>query len=147
MIFRTKFTSKKKYLVKIGKKWTSYEFCIFEISMYQASASRIKFVRKGYFQSKKEKVNSTTEFHIFKLVFSLKWQFYFFWANLSKKVFQSKTEKVNITNEFWISKLVLLPNFSLNRKFWFFGPNLLKKGVSSRKQKKMYPTIECCIFK
>ena len=50
---------KRVYLVKIGKNWTTYEFCIFEISRYQTSASRIKFASKGYSQSKKEKVNST----------------------------------------------------------------------------------------
>ena len=50
---------KRVYLVKIGKNWTTYEFCIFEISRYQTSASRIKFASKAYSQSKKEKVNST----------------------------------------------------------------------------------------
>ena len=58
----------KEYLVKIGKKWTTYESHIFQISRYQTSASRIKFAPKGYFQSKTEKVNSTIKFCIFKLV-------------------------------------------------------------------------------
>ena len=44
-------------------------------------------------------------------------------------------------------KLVLVPNFSLNWQFWFFGSNLRKEGISSWKQKKIYPTIKCCILK
>ena len=45
-----------------------------------------KPVQKGYFQSKMEKLNTTTEFCIFKLVivpdFSLIWQFWYFGPNL-----------------------------------------------------------------
>ena len=94
-IFWTKFTQRN--LVKIGKKWTSYEFYIFQISRYQTSASRIKFAPKGYFQSKTEKVNSTTKFCIFKLVllpnFSLNWQFWFSGPNLPKKGISSLHQK------------------------------------------------------
>ena len=67
LIFWTKFTP-KEYLAKIGKKWTTYKFCIFQISRNQISTARMKFTPKGYFQSKTEKVNSTTKFRIFKLV-------------------------------------------------------------------------------
>ena len=63
----------------------------------KASASRVKFAPKRCFQSKIEKVNSTTELHIFKLVlvpnFSLNRQFSFFWTNLPKKVFSVKNWK------------------------------------------------------
>ena len=56
-----------------------------------------KFAQKGYFQSKTEKVNSTTEFCIFKLVlvpnFSLNWQFWFFWPDLPKKGFSGLKQK------------------------------------------------------
>ena len=76
----------KEYLVRIGKKWTTYESHIFQISRNQTSASRIKFASKGYFQSKTEKLNSTMKFCIFKLVllpnFSLNWQFWFSGPNL-----------------------------------------------------------------
>ena len=94
-IFWTKFTQRN--LVKIGKKWTSYEFYIFQISRYQTSASRIKFAPKGYFQSKTEKVNSTTKFCIFKLVlvpnFGLNLKFWFSGPNLSKRVFPIEIRK------------------------------------------------------
>ena len=96
VIFWTKFTQ-KEYLLKIGKKWTTYEFCIFQISRHQTSASRIKFVPKWYFQSKTENVNSTTQFCIFKLVlvpnFSLNWQFWFSGPNLPKKGISSLHQK------------------------------------------------------
>ena len=87
----------KEYLVKIGKKWTTYEFYTFQISKYQTSASRIKFVPKGHFQSKTEKVNSTNKFYIFKLVlvpnFSLNWQIWFSGPNLPKKGISSLNQK------------------------------------------------------
>ena len=87
----------KEYLVKIGKKWTTYESHIFQISRNQTLASRIKFASKGYFQSKTEKVNSTTKFCIFKLVllpnFSLNWQFWFSGPNLPKKGISSLHQK------------------------------------------------------
>ena len=87
----------KEYLVKIGKKWTTYESLIFQISRYQTLASRIKFASKRYFQSKREKVNSTTKFCIFKLVlqpnFSLNWQFWFSGPNLPKKGISSLHQK------------------------------------------------------
>ena len=67
LIFWTKFTP-KEYLAKIGKNGTTYKFCIFQISPNQISTARMKFTPKGYFQSKTEKVNSTTKFRIFKLV-------------------------------------------------------------------------------
>ena len=54
--------------------------------------------QKGYFRSKMEKVKTTIEFCIFKLVqvpsFNSNWQFWFFWPNLPKKgCFWSKTKK------------------------------------------------------
>ena len=96
LIFWTKFT-RKEFLMKLGEKWTTYEFCIFQISRYQTSASRIKYAPKWYFQSKTEKVNSTTQFCIFKLVlvanFSLIRQFWFCGANLPKKGISSLNQK------------------------------------------------------
>ena len=96
LILWTKFTQ-IWYLVKVGKKWTTNEFCIFQISRYQTSASTIKFAQKGYFQSKTEKVNSTTKFCIFKLVlvpnFSLNWQFWLSGLNLPKKGISSLNQK------------------------------------------------------
>ena len=57
-----------------------------------------KFAQKGYFRSKMEEVNMTTEFFIFKVVsvlnFSLNWQFWFFKPNLPKKgIFGHKQKK------------------------------------------------------
>ena len=87
----------KEYLVKIGKKLTTYESHISQIFRYQTSASRIKFVSNGYFQPKTEKVNSTTKFCLFKLVllpnFSFNWQFWFSGANLPKKGISSLHQK------------------------------------------------------
>ena len=113
---------KKEYLIKIGKKWTTYEFRICQIFRYQTSASRIKFAPKWYFQSKTEKVNSTTKFCIFKLVlvpnFSLNWQFWFSGPNLPKKGISSLNQKkMNTTIKFCIFKSVYIPNFSLNWQF------------------------------
>ena len=87
----------KEYLVKIGKRWTTYESDIFQISRYQTSAWRIIFASKWYFQSKTEKVNSTTKFCVFKLVllpnFSLNWQFCISGPNLPKKDISSLHQK------------------------------------------------------
>ena len=87
----------KEYLVKNGKKWTTYESHIFQISTYQTAASRIKFASKWYFQSKTEKVKSTTKFCLFKLVFlpnfSFNWQFSFAGPNLLKKGISSLHQK------------------------------------------------------
>ena len=48
-----------------------------------------KFTQKGYFQSKSEKMNTTSELRIFKSVyipnFTLSWQFWFSGPNLPKK--------------------------------------------------------------
>ena len=118
LIIWTKFTP-KEYLAKLGKKWTTYEICIFQISGYQTSASRIKSAPKGYFQSKTEKVKSTTKFCIFKLLlepnFSLIWQFWFSRPNLPKKSISSLNQnKMNTTIKFCTFKSVYIPNFSLN---------------------------------
>ena len=120
MIFWTKFTPKES-LVKIGKKWTTYEFCIFQFSRYETSASRIKFVPNFKFQ--------------FKLTIS------FFEQICLTRYFPLKAEKVNITDDFSIFELVLLTNFSLNWQYWLFEPNLPKKDVSSLNQKKWTPPL------
>ena len=74
--------------------------------------------QKGCFQYKTEKVNTTIEFRIFKLVyvlnFSLNWLFWFFGPNLPKKCFRSETEKVNTATEFCIFELIYVLNFSIN---------------------------------
>ena len=67
-----------------------------------------KFAKKGYFQSKAEKLNIPIEFCIFELVqepnFSASTDNFYFLDQVCPKrvfsVFQSKTEKVNITIEF-----------------------------------------------
>ena len=57
-----------------------------------------KFVQKGYFQSKTEKVNITIKFCIFKLVqvpnFSLHWQFWFFWTKFAQKGYPVEHGKI-----------------------------------------------------
>ena len=55
----------------------------------------IKFTQKGYFWSKINKVNTTTKFCIFELVwvsnFSLNWQFWFYGLNLPKSSLSEST--------------------------------------------------------
>ena len=36
--FLDQISTKRVYLVKFGKKWTTIEFCIFDFSRYQTSA-------------------------------------------------------------------------------------------------------------
>ena len=113
----------KEYLVKIGKKWTTYEPHIFEISRYQTSASRIKFASKGFSQSKKERVNSTHHWILHIQIslgtkFQLKLTILIFWTIFAQKgYFQSLSEKMNTTIKFCIFKSVYIPNFSLNWQF------------------------------
>ena len=66
------------------------------------------------------KMNITIEFFIFKLVevpiFSLNWQFRFFWPVLPTKgsYFQSKTDEIDTAIEFCIFELVFVSNLTLN---------------------------------
>ena len=69
-----------------------------------------KFAKKGYFQSKMEKVNIAIESCMFKLVlgnkFYLKLTILIFSTKFTQKeYFWSKTEKVSITIEFYIFEL------------------------------------------
>ena len=95
LIFWTKFIQRVsgQNWKKMNDLWSLY----ISISRYQTSASRIKFAPKGYFQSKREKVNSTTKFCIFKLVlvtnFGLNWQFWFSGPNFPKKGISSLNQK------------------------------------------------------
>ena len=104
-----------------------------------------KFDQKGYFQLKTEKVNTTIEFCIFKLVwvpsFSWNWQFWFLDQICPKRAFAVGNRKKK-----WISPLNCAyfnqSYFNLNRRFWFFfGPNLPKKDISGRKQEKWTPPL------
>ena len=86
-------------------------------------------------------MNITIEFFIFKLVevpiFSLNWQFRFFWPVLPTKgsYFQSKTDEIDTAIEFCIFELVFVSNLTLNKQFWIFGPTLPKKDIYGQKQK------------
>ena len=108
------------------EKGERHEFCIFEISRYQTSASRIKFISKEYSQSKTEKVNSTHDWilHIqisLDTKFQLKLKILIFWTKFAQNgYFQSKSEKMNTTIKFCIFKSVYVPNLSLNWKFLYF---------------------------
>ena len=105
------------------KRWTTYEFWIFEISKYQTSVSRIKFASKGYSQSKKWKVNSTHHWilHI-QISLGTKFQLKLIILIFSTKFaqngyFQSKSEKMNTAIKFCIFKSVYILNLSLNWQF------------------------------
>ena len=93
-----------------------------------------KFAQERYLWSKTEKVNIIIEFRIFKLVlvpnFSLNWQFWFFWPDLSKKGFSGLKQKKWTPHIFYIIlhiPISLVRNFGSDLQFWFFGPNLPKK--------------------
>ena len=85
-----------------------------------------KFAQKGCFWSKAEKVNTTTEFCIFKLVLmpnlSLNWQFWFFGPNLPKKGITSRKQK----------KWTLLLNSACSNQSIY---QISKKDISDLKQK------------
>ena len=71
----------------------------------------ILFAPKGYFWSKKEKVNITIEFFIFELFLVPKFQpklaLLSFWIKFAQKgYFHSDTEKVKTTIEFGILELI-----------------------------------------
>ena len=104
-----------------------------------------KFDQKGYFQLKTEKVNTTIEFCIFKLVwvpsFSWNWQFWFLDQICPKRAFAvGNRKKMNITIELRIFQSVLFQLKSTILIF-FFWPNLPKKDISGRKQEKWTPTL------
>ena len=98
-----------------------------------------------------EKVNTTTEFFIFEIVyvlnFSLNWQFWFFGLNLPKKGICSLNQKkwTPLLNSTYLNSTVYEPNLRLDLQFWFFGPNFPKKSIPSQKQKK-WTWSEFCIF-
>ena len=102
--------------------------------MYQTSASRIIFALKRYFQSKTEKLSSTTELCIFKLVLvpnlSLHWQFWFSGPNLLQKGISSLNQKNE--HQHWILQIQI----SLHTEFQFKLPILIFLNI----------TNEFCIF-
>ena len=63
----------------------------------------MKCRKKGWFRAKTEKVNTTTEFWIFELLwvpnFSLNWQFRYFGPNLPKKSVSGIKRKFPVENE------------------------------------------------
>ena len=100
--------------------------------------------KKGYFRSKAEKINITTEFFIFVLVlvpiFIQTDHFDFLNQICPKRVaqkgyFYSKTERMDTTIEFCIFELVFVSKYTLNKQFWIFGQNFPRKGFSGLKQK------------
>ena len=75
------------------------------------------FARKGHFPLKRAKLNITTEFYIFKLVwvpnFSSNWKFSFFEPNLPQRV--SQVENGKSEHHHWILHI----RISLGTKFHF----------------------------
>ena len=107
---------------------------MYQISLWTILNFRTKFAEERYLWSKTEKFNIIIEFCLFKLVlvpnFSLNWQFWFFWPDLSKKGFSGLKQKKWTPHIFYIIlhiQISLVRNFSSNWQFWFFGPNLPKK--------------------
>ena len=101
-----------------------------------------KFTQARYLCSKTEKMSIIIKFCIFKLVlvpnFSLNWQYWFFWLDLSKKVFSGLKQKKWTSHVFYIMlhiQISLMWNWSSKWQFWFFGSNLAKRvfPVTNRK--------------
>ena len=93
------------------------------------------FVQKGYFQSKTEKVNTTTELCIFELVLVSKFQFkliiLFFGPSLPKKGISSqKRKKGKSEHQHWILdiRISLGTKFQLNLTILIFLTKFAKKG-------------------
>ena len=64
-----------------------------------------KFAKKGYFQSKREKLNITTEF----CIFCLDWQFWLFGQNLPKQGYSILKQKM------WTPKILELVPFEIRK--------------------------------
>ena len=98
-----------------------------------------KFAHRGCFLTKKEKVNSTTEFCIFELVlvqsFSWNWQFRFFAPNLPKKGVSRHTES---ENHRWVLDIRISwgTKFQLKLTILSFWTKLAWKGCSPSKTEK-----------
>ena len=143
LILWTKFNSKEYIWLEL-EKGERNEFCIFEISRYQNSTSRIKFISKGYSQSKAEKVNSIHHWILHIQIrlgtkFQFKLTFLIFWTKFAQNgYFQSKSEKMKTTIKSCIFKSVYVPNLSLNWKFFYFWPNLPNKVFPVEKWKSEY---------
>ena len=160
MIF-WQYLSKKVFSGLKQRKWTPRIFCIIlhiQISLVQNFSSNwhIWFfgpnLPKKVFLVKNWKVNTITEFCIFKLVFvtnfSLNWQFWIFWPDLPKKGFTGLKQKKWTSHTFYIIlniQVSLVRNFSSKWQFWFSRPNLPKKVFQSKKEK-VNTTMEFCIF-
>ena len=86
--------------------------------------SWVKFSQKGCFWSQTEKVNITTEFCVFELVyvpnFSLNWQIWFFGPNLPKKGISGQKRK-KWTSPHWILqiRIILCTEFQFKWQFCF----------------------------
>ena len=152
MIFWTKFTQKRYSQSKSEKINTTSELCIFK-SVYIPNISfSWEFWFSGPSLSKKSvsRENWTkSERHEFLIFEISRCQTSASRIKVASRGFPSQKQKkwTKQNTELSMFKLVLVPNFSLNWQFWFFGSNLRKEGISSWKQKKIYPTIKCCILK
>ena len=107
-------------------------------------------------------MNIIIEFRLFKLAlvpnFSLNWQFWFFWPDLSKKDFSSLKQKKwtshifyiilhNSTSHiFYILKLVQCENSAQTDNFYFLDQICTKRYFQS-KTEKVNIIVEFCIFK
>ena len=119
------------------KKWTPYWIVHIRISVGTKLQFWFtnnfdfwtKFAQKECFQSKTEKVNTTTIGIFLDTKFQLKLAILILWTKLVQKgSFRSKTEKVNTNIEFYIFELVYITNLSLN---WVgLGPNLPLKETT-----------------
>ena len=106
--------------------------------------------KKGCFRYKTEKVNTTTEFHIFELVqapnFNLNWQLWFFGPNLPNDVVFGLKEKK------WTPHWILYIGISLDTKIqleltiFIFRTKFAQKRHFWSKAEKMNITTKFCIF-
>ena len=124
MLFWTKFATKWYFWSKTEKNECHHWILHIRISQGTKVQFRVfwtKFAQNRYFWLKKEKVNITTEFWRFKLVygpnFSLNWQFWFFGPNLPKIIISCLKQENRIFG--WVHGCYLLQYIKGATKLYF----------------------------
>ena len=108
----------------------------------------LNWLKKVYFCSIGEKVNTTHVFCIFeggiryRSIFEVKLTILISCINfLSEGYLPYKAKVVSNTNEFCIFELAKVTNFNLKWQFWCFAWIFSAKGICSLNQKKLIPPL------
>ena len=161
MIFGT--NSQKKYNPVENVKKNEHRHWILHIRIslstnFQLKRTSVifwtKFTKKGnYFQSKRNKIDTTIESWIFELVFAsnaaLNKQFWIFWTNLPKKDIYGQNRKMKHHHWIPLIQISLGTKFQLELTILIFLTRFTQKGFSGLKQKSEHHkfSTEFCIFK